>query len=94
MAGISSPPRRETTTLRGGRVQQVSTTAFATGYSLPLSHMAAISSQSLYAAQSLEKIPFLATIECRYGTIDLLVLAVCRALATPHCTTYKAFELV
>jgi hypothetical protein len=51
------------------------------------------SSQSSAVAQALEKILSPATVECTYGTIDLQALAVCRALAAPHCTTYKAFEL-
>ena len=45
-------------------------------------------------AQALEKILSPATVECRYGTIDLRALAVSRALAAPHCTIYKAVELV
>jgi len=64
------------------------------GYSLPLSHTAAIPSQSLGVAQALEKIPSPATVGCRNGTIDLRALAMYRALAAPHCTTYKALELV
>lgn len=50
--------------------------------------------QSSDVAQALEKILSPATVECMYGIIGLLAPAVCRALATPHCTTCKAFELV
>jgi hypothetical protein len=55
--------------------------------------MATIPSQSSAVAQALEKTFSPATDQYTYHTIDLLALAVCRALATPHCTTYKAFEL-
>ena len=61
---------------------------------LPLSHTAAILSQSWGVAQALEKILSPVPVECRYDTIDLLALAVSRALATPHCTAYRGFELV
>jgi len=42
-----------------------------------------IPSQSSDAVQALEKILFPVTVECRHGTIDLLTLAVCHALAAP-----------
>jgi hypothetical protein len=50
--------------------------------------------QSSGGAQALGKILSPAIVECTNGIIDLRVLAECRALAAPHCTTYKAFELV
>jgi len=52
-----------------------------------------ILSQSSGVAQALEKILSPAIIECMYGTIGLLVLGVYRALAIPHCITYKAVAL-
>ena len=67
--------------------------ALASEYSLSRSHTAAIPSQSSDVAQALEKKLSPAIVECRHGRIGLLALVVCRALATPRCTTYKAFEL-
>ena len=75
----------------GGRI--CSRWAFASGYSLPLSHTAAIPSQSSAVAQALEKKLSPVTVECTNDTIGLIMLAVCRTLAAPHCTPYKGFEL-